>query len=110
MSRSTAPHPKIQLLVFPNCPLAAAARASLKQALDELSIAAHEEIDILDPATPDELRGWGSPTILVDGEDVSGAPKGDSVGCRVYQEPGRVPSPATIVAGIRRKRDTPRPD
>ncbi len=108
MSRSTAPHPKIELLVFANCPLADAARASLKQALAELSITAYEEIDILDPATPDELRGWGSPTILVGGKDVTGAPKGDGVGCRVYQEPGRVPSLATIVASIRRERDTSR--
>ena len=107
MSRDTTRYPKIELLIFANCPLADAARASLMQALAELSIATYDEIDLLDPTTPDELRGWGSPTILVDGEDASGAPKGASIGCRVYQEPGRVPSPATIVAAIRSWSRTP---
>ena len=100
--------PTVQLLVFKNCPLADAARASLRKALAELSNAGYTEVDILDPATPEELRGWGSPTILVDGVDVSGAPKGDSVGCRVYQGPDRVPSPATIVASINLKRGAAR--
>ena len=94
--------PTVQLLVFKNCPLADAARSSLQKALAEVSIAGYEEIDILDPATPEELRGWGSPTILVGGEDVSSAPKGDSVACRVYAGPDRVPSPATIVASLKR--------
>jgi hypothetical protein len=105
MPRSIADRPTIQLLTFKHCPLADAARASLQQALAQLSIADYDEIDILVPATAPELRGWGSPTILVDGEDVSGSTKGDSIACRVYEAPGRVPSPATIVACIRRTRN-----
>ena len=104
MSRSSMVKPTVQLLIFSDCPLAAAARESLQSALAELEIAGYEEIDILDPATPEGLRGWGSPTILVDGEDVNGSPKGDGVGCRVYQGPDRVPTPAMIVASISRRR------
>jgi hypothetical protein len=59
------------------------------KALAELEIKSFDDIDILDPATPEQLRGWGSATILVDSEDVSGAPKGNSVGGRVYLEPDR---------------------
>jgi mercuric ion transport protein len=92
--------PTIQLLVFKGCPLAAAARESLRQALDGLELPTFEEIDILDASTPEELRGWGSPTILIDGEDVSGNPKGNSVACRVYAEPNGVPTPKTIAACI----------
>jgi hypothetical protein len=94
--------PAIQLLIFDGCPLAAAARESLEKALAELQIRGYEEIDILDPATPQDLRGWGSPTILVNGEDVTGGSKGNNAGCRVYSGPDRVPSASTIMAGISR--------
>lgn len=95
------PGPKIQLLVFQGCPLAGAARDSLVTALSSLGLRTFEEIDILDPATPDELKAWGSPTILVDGEDVTGATGGDGIGCRVYGSPQGVPSPETIAEKIK---------
>jgi hypothetical protein len=41
MSRDTTRYPKIELLIFANCPLADAARASLMQALAELSSATY---------------------------------------------------------------------
>ena len=95
-------HPTIQLLVFDGCPLADAARSSLQTALDSLGLRDFEEIDLLDPETPDELRGWGSPTILVGGEDVTGSAKGNGVGCRVYDSETGVPGPETIAERIRR--------
>lgn len=93
--------PRIQLLVFDGCPLADAARVALEAALTMVGQPQYEEVDILDPNTSDELRGWGSPTILIDGRDLAGNVKGDSVGCRVYDGPGRVPSPEEIAAVIR---------
>lgn len=96
--------PAIQLLVFDGCPLADAARESLREALNELGITHFEKINILEPNTAEELRGWGSPTILIDGRDVGGAAKGDSVGCRVYDTPNRVPLPETIMESIKRLR------
>jgi hypothetical protein len=95
-------YPKIQLLVFDDCPLADAARSSLQTALDSLGLREFEEIDLLDPATPDELRDWGSPTILVGGEDVTGNVKGNALSCRVYDGEMRVPDPDMIAQQIRR--------
>ena len=72
----------------------------MQAALVEYGIVEYEEIDILDPATPEELRGWGSPTILLDGADITGQPKGDDVGCRVYPGELKVPPRAEILAAI----------
>lgn len=95
---------RVQFLAFDGCPLARAARANLEKALTECEMSGYEDIDILDPNTPDDLPGWGSPTILVNGADVTGQPKGDSVSCRVYPGPNRVPGSADIVATIARAR------
>jgi len=92
---------RVQLLAFDGCPLADAARANLEKALVDCGMSGYEEIDILCPDTPDDLPGWGSPTILVNGVDVSGQRKGDSVSCRVYPGPDRVPDPASIVTSIK---------
>jgi len=92
----------VQLLVFDGCPLAEPARQNLMEALAACDIEAFEEIDILDPASPEELRGLGSPTILVNGLDVSGNQKGDSVSCRVYGTPDGVPDIDTIVNKLRK--------
>ena len=93
--------PSIQLLIFEGCPLASAARTSLKKALTLVGLRDFEEIDLLDAATPDSLKGWGSPTILVDGNDVAGNKRGEAIGCRVYEGPEGVPPPEDIVTAIR---------
>ncbi len=94
----------VQFLAFDGCPLADAARANLEKALADCGMSGYEEIDILGPDTPDDLPGWGSPTILVNGVDVSGQPKGDSVSCRVYSGTDRVPETESIVASIKSAR------
>ncbi len=90
----------VQFLAFEGCPLADAARGNLEKALADCGMRGYQEIDILEPGTPDDLPGWGSPTILVNGVDVTGQPKGDSVSCRVYPGSDRVPDPASIVTSI----------
>jgi len=89
----------VQLLVFEGCPLAAPARENLKKAIAMAScgIDNFEEIDILDPESPEELRSWGSPTILVNGKDITGHAKGDSVSCRLYDSPGGVPAVESMI-------------
>lgn len=94
----------LQLLTFPGCPLAAAARAEVQDALAQCGPIEYEEIDILDPATAEGLRGWGSPTILLDGSDITGQSKGDAVGCRVYPGKKKVPASGDIFAAIERAR------
>lgn len=91
----------VQFLAFEGCPLADAARANLEKALADCGLGDYEEIDILDSAVPEDLPGWGSPTILVNGVDVTGQPKGNSVSCRIYPGPDRVPSPTEIAERIR---------
>lgn len=81
----------VKLLVFAGCPLAASARDALEQALAECGLAAYEETDLLAPETPEELRGCGLPTILIDGKDVTGEPKGHDFACRVYSGPTKLP-------------------
>ena len=66
-------HLKIQLLYFEGCPNVDAARAAVREALAIDAVdAIVEEIDVEAPAAPAWARGWGSPTILVVGEDVAG--------------------------------------
>ena len=93
--------PRIQFLFFDRCPLAPRARAALERALADCGIDRYETIDLLGPDTPPDLRGWGSPTILVDGIDATGEAQPAALSCRVYQEPGGVPSVGTISTLIR---------
>jgi len=77
---------KIQFLSFPGCPNADAARQALRGALEAHSFPPHfEEIDLTAESTQYELRAWGSPTILIDGVDVSGERQPAGVSCRLYE-------------------------
>jgi hypothetical protein len=89
----------VQLVSFPGCPNVENARRALYAAFSVLGREPlFEEVDTSDPNTPAELRAWGSPTILINGADVSGGtPSGRS--CRLY--PGGTPSVESIVAVLR---------
>ena len=96
----------VQLLYFPGCPHVEGARRLLQQAVSSLERAPEvTEIDVTDPSTPEHLRNWGSPTILVDGTDVAfGSPSGPS--CRLYagsESPG-VPPLALLQTALARGR------
>ena len=93
----------IQLLYFPGCPHVATARQALQRAVAKLDETPPiSEIDVTDDRTPEPLRLWGSPTILVDGVDVGGGrPSGSS--CRLYPDSDNLgaPSNAMIEAALR---------
>lgn len=93
--------PRIQFLAFEGCPLAQGTRRVLENALTECGLRDYEEVNLLDPETPEELRAWGSPTILINGRDATGAPRGDTIGCRVYPTANRLPDRTTIVTTIK---------
>src|SRR5688572_5142479 len=99
---------KIQLLFFEGCPNLEPARAALSQALAAEGVDARvEEIDIEAPAAPEWARASGSPTILVDGEDVAGAVAPSGAACRLY--PAGAPTVEEIrarIAEARRARAT----
>lgn len=98
---------KLQLLFFEGCPNRAAARAALDQALAHAGVQAQiHELDVNADTTPAALRSWGSPTILIDGEDVGGETRPTGRSCRLYRDPrGRTsgaPDLERIAAALRR--------
>ena len=95
---------KIQLLYFEGCPNVDASRAAIREALaTEQGTADVQEIDVEAPNAPAWARGWGSPTILIDGVDVAGQSRSDAASaCRLYA--GGAPSVDTIRKRLRAAR------
>lgn len=90
---------KIQLLHFEGCPNVDAARTALRDALAAEKLEAPvEEIDVERDDAPEWARGWGSPTILIEGKDVTGQERSSASSCRLYA--GGAPSVETIRARI----------
>ncbi|MCH7471413.1 MerC family mercury resistance protein [bacterium] len=83
---------KVELIHFDGCPTAGKAREQLRRAFAEVGLEpAWQEWDRDDPASPAYVKGYGSPTILVDGRDVASAAEGgDAACCRVYMGEGGV--------------------
>lgn len=95
---------RVELLYFPECPNVNAAREQLRRAFAEAGLPLRwTEHDVTSPSAPKRVRGFGSPTILVDGKDVSGAPSDEAASCRVYlgSEVRGVPPLATIVQALK---------
>ena len=94
---------RIELIYELGCPNVEAARTGLGQALGELGRPPQwTEWERSDPESPWYARRYGSPTILIEGEDVAGCrPEDDARSCRVYQA-GEGLSGAPSVAAIRR--------
>jgi hypothetical protein len=94
----------VELLYFPDCPNLPAARQQLRRALDELGRRPEWiERDVTAPDAPEHVRGHGSPTILVDGKDVTGVEPGNGSSCRVYlgSDVRGVPALKVIKAALR---------
>ena len=103
----------VELVYEKTCPNIAAAREQLLRAFGETGLTPRwREWEISDPAAPAHVHGYGSPTILVDGKDVSGADvSGDDLCCRLYAhgETGRqqgVPAQADIGIALRKRAST----
>lgn len=80
---------RVELVLDPTCPNVDKARGAIRAAL--LAVGAPVEWKEWErgaEATPPALRAFGSPTVLVNGADVSGggdaAAKADANSCRVY--------------------------
>lgn len=103
---------KIQLLSFPGCPNADVAREALRHALHQVGLPPQfDDVDVSAPDTPEPLKGWGSPTILVNGSDVAGETRSINPSCRLYEgtstENRGIPPIDVIVGaitGVRRSR------
>lgn len=77
--------PKIEFIYEQSCPNVADARVQLRLALEQTGMPAHwQEWEHNDPNSPAYAHRYGSPSILVDGEDVAGEPASDAPSCRIY--------------------------
>ena len=86
--------PRIELVYFDGCPNVLQARDNLRDAIKSSGQQfSWSEWDLMAESTLADFRRFSSPTILVDGEDVTG----DSVGASAMScRAGGVPSAASI--------------
>lgn len=76
----------VDLIFDAECPNVSAARANLSLAFARAGMKPEwNEYRIGDQRTPAHTRGYGSPTILVDGRDVAGLPPSTETCCRIYE-------------------------
>lgn len=102
-------NPQVSFLSFDGCPLASRARSNVLAAIKALGsqyAVEFEEIDLLSDSTPHDVKRWGSPTILINGQDVVGFDKGDACGCRIYASEGGVPTLDEILVAIKKASTT----
>ena len=90
--------PTVELVYDRDCPNLKSARSHLLKALGQAGVTSQwSEYLIGDPAVPQHARGYGSPTILVDGRDVSGGLPAGEESCRIYvDEQGRLSRVPTV--------------
>ncbi len=74
----------MELVFFAGCPHVAAARERIADALSQAGLRADwREWDTTHADTPAAFHRFGSPTVLVDGHDVSGGSEGVGMRCVV---------------------------
>lgn len=89
----------VVLLYQVSCPNVPAARTNLMRAFSKASVpASWRELDLDAAETPGAWRGFGSPTILVEGEDVGGGAPQTGATCRVYADGGRTAGAPSVEA------------
>ena len=89
----------IELVFFEGCPNVDRARANLRSALQSAGAdGAWREWDLSSDGTPEHLTAHGSPTVLIDGHDVTGDTNpASAMACRS----DGVPSAALILEKLR---------
>lgn len=78
----------VELIYDADCPNVPAARSKLIKAFMQTGVSARwREWERGSPDAPDYARSYGSPTILIDGNDIAGvAPNTGTRACRVYSD------------------------
>lgn len=95
---------KIQVLYFAGCPNHEPTLVLVRRAIQILGVDAMiDELEVTDLDDPAALKFVGSPTVLIDGQDIDPVPQdrgGYGFGCRTYNGNG-VPSEAMIESALR---------
>jgi len=107
MIHTSGPGLSVELVYFTGCPHVGQARLSLREALQSVGLPGEwKEWNQFDPATPDHVLGYASPTILIGGRDIGGgAVSKGAMACRV----DGLASPETIRAALARELGDPAP-
>src|SRR5262249_32081546 len=97
---------EIELIYDIDCPNVGEARSQLRRALEAAHLPARWKEWIRgESANPPHVAKYGSPTILVDGEDVAATDVADGCTCRLYLDDQgtlrRVPALQAIVAALK---------
>lgn len=80
--------PRVELVYFTGCPHADEARRRLRRALEASGLVPEwDEWDTGQSGTPEQFRGFGSPTVLVNGRDVGGGAPGSGMSCVISGAP-----------------------
>jgi hypothetical protein len=100
--------PKVELFYDDECPNVELARSNLRQAFALAGLVpSWSEHRIGSPDAPTDVRGYGSPTVLIDSADVAGAAADTASCCRVYEVGGRMtkaPGVELIAEALRKSR------
>lgn len=74
--------PRIELVYFTGCPNVEDARSNIKEALSARGLPLEwDEWDQVEDNTPDRVKQYGSPTVLVDDRDVTGTEPAGAMAC-----------------------------
>jgi hypothetical protein len=94
----------VDLVYASDCPNVSLARANMLLAFARAGVKPKwSEHRIGDPQAPEHTRGYGSPSILVDGRDVAGLPPSAEGSCRIYEGAagrGHVPTAEQIAGAL----------
>lgn len=97
---------QVELIYEQSCPNIEDARTQILKAFQQANIPPQwQEWEVTHADTPDHAHGYGSPTVLVNGKDVSGEiPAGNDNCCRIYASsdgrPSGIPALSDIVYAL----------
>jgi hypothetical protein len=105
----------VELIYDTDCPNVREARTQLLRAFAKAGVPPKwKEWDLGVPENPAYVRAYGSPTILVNGQDVADAPPVVGDCCRLYMDKARrlagVPSADAITSALLKVKDAASPD
>lgn len=95
---------RVELLSFRGCPHVSAARRALEEAFRRAAFEpSWREVDLESEPEHSKLRSFGSPTVLVNGREVTGRTAGGAaLSCHLYGTPDGAPPVDAVESALRR--------